>query len=190
MDQPQDPSHELALAPERLDRRIFVVHGLQVMLDEDLARLYGVDTRTLNQAVRRNTKRFPPDFMLVLTPEDVTNLTSHSVISSARHGGRRKNAHAFTEHGVAMLSSVLHSSRAVQINIAIMRAFARLRDAVTLHARIVQRLNELELKYEGMTQRYDGQFDRVFDALRELLKATEATFGHAPTSHAPSEPIK
>ena len=127
---------------ERVERRILMIRGEKVMLDSDLAALYGVPTGRLNEAVRRNAARFPPDFMFQLTSEEVENLKdrfgasglrSHIAISKRTRGGRRYPPLAFTEHGVAMLSSVLRSQRAIQVNIAIMRAFVRLRRLLATH---------------------------------------------------------
>lgn len=173
----QDRIAPLTIADESLDRRIFVIRGTKVMLDSDLAHLYGVETRALNQAVRRNPERFPPDFLMTVAAEEITNMISQSVISSLRPGGRRNSAFVFTEYGVAMLSSVLQSPRAIQVNIAIMRAFARTRDMIAVHTAILRRLEELETKYEGMEHRYEGQFERVFDALREIIQVTNPAFG-------------
>lgn len=131
------------------------------MLDEDLARLYGVETRALVQAVRRNVERFPDDFMFRLTPEEFSLLKSQSVISS-HWGGRRYAPFAFTEQGVAMLSSVLKSERAVRVNMEIMRAFVRLRQALASQEELGRRLDDLE-------QKYDEQFGLIFQAIRELM---------------------
>jgi len=154
---------------ERIERSIFLVHGQKVMLDRDLARLYGVETRALNQAVRRNIDRFPEDFMFRLTREEIMRI-SQFVISSAGPGARTlkysKNVMVFTEHGVAMLSSVLNSPRAVQVNIQIMRTFAKLREIISQHKDLARRLDELEKKY-------DSQFKVVFDAIRQLMKPPE-----------------
>jgi len=136
------------------------------MLDFDLAGLYGVETRALVQAVRRNIARFPADFMFQLTPTDLQILRSQSVISRS-WGGRRYRPYAFTEQGVAMLSSVLRSPRAVAVNVEIMRAFVRLRRVLASHAELARRLDELE-------RRYDGQFRAVFDAIRQLMQPPEA----------------
>lgn len=144
-----------------VEQRIYIVRGVKVMLDSDLAALYGVPTRRLNEAVRRNARRFPGDFLYELTPQEVRNLKSQTAISSSGHGGRRKTVLAFTEQGVGMLSSVLHSDRAIEVNIAVMRAFVRLRHALAAHAELAKKIEDLE-------QRYDGQFQIVFDALREL----------------------
>jgi hypothetical protein len=133
------------------------------MLDRDLADLYGIPTKALKQAVRRNPDRFPGDFMFVLTPEEDAILRSQSVTSNTeRWGGTRYASMAFTEQGVAMLSSVLGSPRAIQVNIAIMRAFVRLRQILATHVELARKLEELERKY-------DDQFRAVFDALRELM---------------------
>src|SRR5262249_16685188 len=120
----------LALADDRLERRIFVLRGAKVMFDRDLAQLYGVTTGALNQAVARNRGRFPPDLAFHLSPEELQAWKSQIVISSGDHKGLRKPPWVFTEHGVAMLSSVLRSDRAIQVNVAIMRAFSRLRESV------------------------------------------------------------
>ncbi len=131
------------------------------MLDTDLAGLYRVETRALVQAVTRNRRRFPSDFMFRLNSAEFERLRSQIVMSNAR-GGRRHRPYAFTEQGVAMLSSVLRSDRAVQANIAIMRAFVRLREILITHERLAAKLETLERKY-------DGQFRVVFEAIRELM---------------------
>jgi hypothetical protein len=148
-----------------LGQRIHTVRGHKVMLDADLAELYGVPTKALVQAVRRNPARFPLDFMFSLTEQDVADLRSQIVTSSSpprNWGGRRTALHAFTEQGVAMLSSVLKSDRAVQVNVEIMRAFVRLRGLVARDQDLSRRLDALE-------SRYDRQFKVVFDAMRELM---------------------
>ncbi len=147
------------LAP--VQTRILAVRGQRVMLDADLAALYGVPTKALVQAVKRNRSRFPADFMFQLTAPEQLGLRSQLVTSNAR-GGRRTSPYVFTEQGVAMLSSVLRSQRAVQVNIEIMRAFVRLRASQADHADLAHRLDELE-------SRYDRQFKAVFDALRALM---------------------
>src|SRR6187397_85948 len=150
-----------SIPAEHIAARIFVVRGQRVMLDSHLAELYGVETRILVQAVRRNAARFPPDFMFTLTDQEVASLRSQIVISNGR-GGRRWAYHAFTEQGVAMLSSVLRSGRAVAANIAIMRAFVRLREMLLTNADLSRKLMDLEKKY-------DAQFKVVFDAIRQLM---------------------
>lgn len=155
----------VAIPVERVTNAILLLRGQRVMLDAELAALYGVETRALVQAVRRNAERFPSDFMFQLTNEEFADLRSQAVISSG-HGGRRHAPYAFTEQGVAMLSSVLRSQRAVQVNIAIMRAFVRLREMLASHAELARKLDELE-------RRYDDQFAQVFEAIRELMAPAE-----------------
>ena len=143
------------------ERRILLLRSQRVMLDFELAELYGVETRALKQAVKRNAGRFPADFMFELTDEEVDDLRSQNVISSS-HGGSRHGNLAFTEQGVAMLSSVLRSQRAVQVNIAIMRAFVHLRELLATNA-------DLARKLEAMEKKYDSQFKVVFDAIKALM---------------------
>lgn len=156
-------SRSLLVSTERIERAILVLRGHKVLLDEALAELYGVSVSVLNQAVKRSVARFPADFMFRLTPDEVQHLRSQSVTSSATsHGGRRYAPYAFTEQGVAMLSSVLRSERAVHVNIEIMRAFVRLRQLVQSNADLARKLDALEKKY-------DAQFKAVFQAIRELM---------------------
>src|SRR6266849_230662 len=140
--------------------RILELRGQAVMLDYVLAALYGVETRALTQAVKRNRRRFPPDFMFQLSRSDLEDLKSQIVISS--WGGRRRPPYAFTEQGVAMLSSVLRSERAIQVNVEIMRAFVRLRGMVGAHAELARKVEELEA-------RYDARFKAVFVAIMKLM---------------------
>jgi hypothetical protein len=154
-------SRGVLLDPRTIEQRIHSIRGHRVMLDRDLAELYGVATKTLNQAVARNDVRFPPDFAFHLTLEEAASLRSQSVTSKGR-GGRRHATRVFTEQGVAMLSSVLRSRRAVDVNIAIMRAFVHLRELLGTHKELARKLEELERKY-------DGKFAVVFDAIRELM---------------------
>lgn len=149
------------LVPEVIERRILFINGHKVMLSVHLAELYGVETRVLNQAVKRNKKRFPRDFMFQLTEEDADWLVSQNVIPHRKYFGGSL-PYAFTEQGVAMLSSVLKSERAVQVNIEIMRTFVRLREILATHKDLARKLNELE-------QKYDKQFRIVFEAIRELM---------------------
>jgi hypothetical protein len=137
----------------------------KVMVDSDLARLYHVSTQRLNEQVKRNRSRFPKDFMFQLNAHEASVLTSQNAISSF-HGGRRHRPYAFTEQGVAMLSSVLNSTRAVRVNIAIMRAFVKLREILATHRELAQRLKELEGKYHT----HDAQIQEVFHAIRALLQ--------------------
>jgi hypothetical protein len=152
---------------ERIERSILLLRQQKVMLDRDLAELYGVETRVLIQAVRRNLERFPEDFLFQLTQEELDHWRSQFVISNpAAKMGLRRRPYAFTEQGVAMLSSVLRSPRAVQVNIEIMRAFVRLRQLVASHEELARKLAALERKY-------DQQFKVVFDAIRELMAPPE-----------------
>jgi hypothetical protein len=148
---------------ERIERCIYLIRGQKVMLDNDLADLYGVETKALNRAVKRNLERFPEDFMFQLTPEEAENLRCHFGTSSLDWGGRRYLPYAFTEQGVAMLSSVLRSRRAALVNVAIMRAFVKLRQMLASHRGLARQLEALEKKY-------DVQFKVVFDVLRELMR--------------------
>jgi ORF6N domain len=146
----------------QVEQRIFLIRGQNVILDFDLAELYGVETRALKQAVRRNLDRFPADFMFELSAAEIKKLVSQTVIPTrGKLGGA--NPMAFSEQGVAMLSSVLRSSRAVQVNIAIMRAFVRLRKMLMSNADLARKLLALEDKY-------DAKFKIVFDAIRELME--------------------
>jgi ORF6N domain len=150
---------------EKIEQRVLLIRGHRVMLSTDLAHLYAVEPRILMQAVKRNRERFPADFMFQLTEQEFDRLKSQIVISS--WGGlRRAYPYAFTEQGVAMLSSVLRSKRAIQVNIAIMRAFVQLREMIASNKGLSRRLNELEKKY-------DGQFRVVFEAIRELMAEPE-----------------
>jgi hypothetical protein len=148
---------------ERVERLIHLVRGEKVLLDADLAVLYGVTTGNLNKAAKRNQQRFPPDFMFQISDEEVPNLIFQSGRSKQR-GGRRHNPYAFTEQGVAMLSSVLRSERAVQVNVAIMRAFVGLRRMLAANEAFAHKLAELERKIEG----HDASIRTLFDAIREL----------------------
>ena len=156
------PRHSTRSVPnELIEQKIYLIRRHKVMLDADLAELYGVTTGNLNLAVRRNRRRFPEDFMFQLSREEARSLLLQNARAKGR-GGRRTPPYAFTEQGVAMLSSVLNSERAIEVNIAIMRAFVRLRVMLATHASLARRLNELE-------QKYDEQFRVVFEAIRELM---------------------
>ncbi len=145
--------------------KIFLIRGKKVMLDSYLSELYGVPTKVLLQAVKRNIKRFPSDFMFQLKKEEFDNLRSQ-IVTSSSWGGRRYLPYAFTENGVAMLSSVLNSERAIQVNIQIMRTFTRLREMLLKH-------KDLQRKIEEMEEKYDYQFKVVFDAIKQLLEPQE-----------------
>ena len=148
---------------ERIEKAIYVIRGEKVMLDRDLAELYQVQTKALNQAVRRNIDRFPADFMFQLTENEVAEVNrSQFVTGSEKHRDPRFPPFAFTEQGVAMLSSVLRSKRAITVNIEIMRAFVKLRQLLVSNVELSRRLDELESKY-------DKQFRVVFDAIRRLM---------------------
>ena len=156
------------ISTDRIDQAILLIRRHRVMLDTDLAKLYGVSTKVLNQAVRRNATRFPADFMFQLTGEEATALRSQFVTLKTGRGQHRKyRPYVFTEQGVAMLSSVLHSERAIQVNIGIMRAFVQLREMIGSNKGLARRLNDLEKKY-------DSQFRVVFEAIRELMAEPES----------------
>ncbi len=145
----------------QVENRIILLRGQKVMLDFDLAELYQVETRALKQAVGRNKERFPADFVIRLNAEEIADLRSQTVISSS-HGGPRYGHLAFTEQGIAMLSSVLRSKRAVQVNIAIMRAFVHLREMLASNSELARKIEEMEKKY-------DQHFQIVFDAIKQLI---------------------
>ena len=158
--------HFAVLMPsERIKSKIYIIRNKKVMLDRELAELYGVETGALNQAVKRNLERFPEDFMFQLSKEEAKNWISQIVISNKERMGLRKMPYAFTEQGVAMLSSVLHSKIAIEVNIRIIRTFMELRELITNNELIRQKIEELEKKY----QIHDQKFQIVFDAIRELL---------------------
>jgi hypothetical protein len=151
------------IRPEQIEHVILLIRGQRVMLDRDLAALYGVETGNLNKAVQRNLDRFPPDFMFQLTVDEADGLRFH--FGSLKRGQHFKYLpRVFTQEGVAMLSSVLRSPRAIQVNIAIMRVFVRLRETLALHKELAQKLAELERKIQG----HDSSIRTLFDAIREL----------------------
>jgi hypothetical protein len=152
---------------ESIVKRILIFRGVKVMLSTDLAELYSVETRALNQAVKRNIERFPEDFMFMLNESEADLLVSQNVIPHKKYLGGHL-PYAFTEQGVAMLSSVLKSKRAIQVNIEIMRAFVKLKEVLSTHKDLAKKLNEMENKY-------DSQFKIVFDAIRELMIPPEKT---------------
>ena len=168
---------------ERIEARIFLLHGHRVMLSTDLAELYEVEPRVLVQAVKRNIERFPDDFVFQLTPEDASLLRSQSVTGKGHPYSRSRSQsvilkrgqnikylpYAFTEEGVAMLSSVLRSRRAVQVNVAIMRAFVRLRQLLSTNKELASKLAELERRLED----HDGHIRSLFEAIRQLMTPTE-----------------
>jgi ORF6N domain len=161
-------------------RHILLLRGQRVMLDAELAALYGVETKVLVQAVKRNLERFPLDFMFQLDAEEYAALRSQFVTSNVGRGGRRYAPYAFTEQGVAMLSSVLNSPRAIAINIEIMRAFVQVRSMAATHQDLAKQLSELQDKTESLAMQHDvfsrstrNQLKQVFDALRELMTPAE-----------------
>ncbi|HKG77776.1 MAG TPA: ORF6N domain-containing protein [Pyrinomonadaceae bacterium] len=159
-------TNNLSLSVQLIERRIYLIRGQKVMIDFDLAELYGVTTSRLNEQVTRNRKRFPDDFMFRLTTEEAESLRSQFAISSTGRGGRRYLPYAFTEQGVAMLSSVLNSEQAIEVNIAIMRAFVRLRQMLETN-------EELNRKFTGVIRKlsvHDKYFRVVFDELKKLTE--------------------
>ncbi len=159
---------QAASAPA-IENRIYVIRRRQVMLDEDLADLYGVETRVLVQQVKRNAKRFPADFMFQLTKSEAEALRSQFVTSNTGRGGRRYEPYVFTEQGVAMLSGVLRSDRAIAVNIEIMRAFVELRRAAGSFQELQKRLDQMELDIGARLSEHDEHLRQVFEALRQLI---------------------
>lgn len=155
--------NRVIVSSDHIHQRILLVRGERVLIDADLAALYGVGTKVLVQAVKRNARRFPSDFMFQLSSEEYEVCLKSQFVTSKGRGGRRTPPYAFTEQGVAMLSSVLNSDRAVLVNIEIMRAFVRLRQVLAANADLARKLDALERKY-------DAQFRVVFDAIRQLME--------------------
>jgi hypothetical protein len=152
------------LAEQKILNRIYVLRGLRVMIDQDLAQMYGVETKRLNEQVKRNAKRFPRDFMFTLTQKEYDNLKSHFATSS--WGGRRKLPIAFTEQGVAMLSSILNSDIAIEVNIRIIRVFSKLREHTLTHKEILLQLSRLEKEVKGNSR----DIENIFMVLKELIE--------------------
>lgn len=178
MTKSNSPAEDEFAAPLQtlIGSRISLLRGQRVMLDADLAELYGVQTKVLVQAVKRNIVRFPADFMFQLSSDEFKVLRSQTVTSNNTRGGRRTAPYAFTEQGVAMLSSVLNSPRAMGVNIEIMRTFVRVRELAATHSELAKRLSELEEKTELVSMQHDtfsrntrNQLKQVFEALRELM---------------------
>ncbi|MDP3653353.1 MAG: ORF6N domain-containing protein [Rhodoferax sp.] len=164
-----------ALAVESISLSIAALRGQRVILDSDLAALYGVETKRFNEQVKRNATRFPADFMFQLSAEEFESLRSQFATSNTGRGGRRYLPHAFTEHGAMMAAMVLNSPRAVEVSVYVVRAFVRLREAAVLHKDLAERLTSLEEKTEALAMSHDtfsrntrNQLRQVFDALREL----------------------
>jgi phage regulator Rha-like protein len=163
-----------SIAVELIATKIFEIRGKKVILDRDLAKLYGVEAKVLNQAVRRNISRFPEDFMFQLSLTEKNSLRSQfvtlnkSIIELSKRGKHSKYlSYVFTQEGVAMLSSVLHSERAIQVNILIMRAFVRLKEALINYNKLAVKINKLEKKYIG----HDQKMEEIFEAIRQLVTA-------------------
>jgi hypothetical protein len=162
----------IVLAEEAIISKIYLIRGKKVMLDRDLAELYGVETRVLNQAVRRNEKRFPDDFMFQLTTRELEDWKSQNVISNKERMGLRKPPLAFTEQGVAQLSSVLNSETAIEVNIQIIRIFTRMRELLLTHKDILIKLEQMEkkmIKQGGKLQKHDQDIRLIFEYLKQLL---------------------
>ncbi len=163
----KDQGADTALALEAIASRILLVRGLRVMLDADLAALYGVETRRLNEQVRRNRERFPQDFIFELTPEELADLKSQFATSS--WGGRRKLPLAFTEHGALMAATILNSPRAVEVSVYVVRAFVQLRDLLAGNKDLARRLKELERRLTRKLADHDQAIADILDAIRELM---------------------
>lgn len=155
----------VAIEPAVIAQRIFIIRGQKVMLDSHLADLYQVNVKRLNEQVKRNVERFPTDFMFQLTNNEVQNLKSQIATSSFVHGGKRKLPYVFTEHGVAMLSSVLRSPRAVQMNIFIIRAFVKIRELIATNKDLAQKLDEIECKQSE----FDGNLAEIYSIVKQLI---------------------
>ena len=154
----------IAIPNERIEQTIFIIRGQKVILDSDLAGLYGVETKVLNQAIKRNVNRFPKEFVFQLTSEELVNLRSQFVTSS--YGGRRYLPYVFTEHGALMAANVLNSAKAIAMSVAIIRTFVKLRQLLPVNKDLSLRLDELE-------QKYDEKFHVVFEAIKQLMELPE-----------------
>lgn len=170
-------SNEQAIIPTgAIERSILLIRGQRVIMDWELAALYGVPTMRLNEQVKRNKDRFPADFAFQLTPQEARSLISQIAISNKGRGGRRKRPFAFTEHGAIMAASVLKSQQAVKVSVYVVRAFVKLREVLSSHRQLAQRLDELERKL----QKHDGQILALIEAIRQLM---------APPANAPANPL-
>jgi hypothetical protein len=159
---------------ESVTQVILVLRGQKVILDADLARLYGVQTKAFNQAVRRNLSRFPPDFMFQLTPEEFRDLRSQNVTSS-EWGGRRYPPYAFTEHGAVMATTILKTEQAASVSVYVVRAFVQLRDLLATHTELAHKLEELERKLSSRLDAHDEQISLLMEAIRQLMVPPEAS---------------
>jgi hypothetical protein len=162
-----------AVAIEEIASRILLVRGVRVMLDADLATLYGVETRVLVQAVKRNVARFPADFMFQLAAVELAGLRSQSVISNMGRGGRRTAPYAFTEHGALMAATILSSPRAIEVSIYVMRAFVQLRDLLAGNKELAQRLRELDQRLEMRLSAQDETIAEILNVIRQLVNRPE-----------------
>ncbi|TMH42123.1 MAG: ORF6N domain-containing protein [Betaproteobacteria bacterium] len=163
------------IAIEAIASRIVVLHGQRVMRDADLAALYGVTTRRLNEQVKRNLERFPSDFMFQLTNQEVAILRSQFATSNISRGGRRYLPYAFTEHGALMAAMVLNSPRATEVSVYVVRAFVELRDTLIAHEELAKRLGELESRLERKLATHDQAIAGILDAIRQLMVPPEST---------------
>lgn len=161
---------DLIIPIERIEQCVYVIRGQKVILDADLARIYGVSTARLNQQVRRNRKRFPADFVFELTRKEFDNLMLHFATSSSGYGGRRKLPIAFTEHGAIMAATVLNSPQAVLMSVLVVRAFVQMREALANHHELFRKLTELERRLTG----HDDAIRHLFDVFRQLLGPPES----------------
>ncbi len=177
----------LSLLPvEIIQNKIYLIHGHKVMFDRDLAELYGVSTKQLTRQVRRNIERFPEDFLIKLTKEDVENLRCQ--IGTSSWGGTRYLPYVFTEQGVAMLSSVLKSKSAVQVNIQIMRVFTKLREVMATHKDLARKIEDLERKFQEKFKEHDKKIILVFNAIKDLLAdKEEAVKNRGPLGFIPNK---
>lgn len=155
---------------KRVGSKILVLRNQKVILDTDLADLYGVSVKRLNEQIKRNPKRFPTDFLFTLTSEEYQNLRSQTATSSSSHGGRRYLPNAFTEHGAIMAATVLNSRRAIEMSIFVVRAFVQMRQAIVLNQHVVSKLAELEARLDG----HEGEIQGLVDAIRELIEPLPA----------------
>ena len=157
------------LLSERIERLVLLVRGQKVMLDSDLAKIYGVSTTRLNQQIKRNMSRFPEDFIFKLTNEEFRTLMLQNATSNTSRGGRRKLPYAFTEHGAIMIANVLKSKRAIRVSVYVVRAFVRLREALATHKELAQKLKELE----GRVDDQDNEISTIVEAIRQLIAPPE-----------------
>jgi len=164
-------NQSIAILAKRVESRILSIRDCRVILDSDLAELYGVEVRALNQQVKRNARRFPDDFVMQLTADEVAGLRSQNVIPKPGRGGSRYLPYAFTEHGAIMAASVLNSERAVEMSIFVVRAFVRMREALASNQQILSKLTELEHQVEG----HDASIQELVEAIRELMEPLPAT---------------